>query len=557
MTYVSGEAGAEWSLERGCKMTSMPARPVSQAVPAIDRDIDRQLLDLFFDRTPMGIAVFDRERRLVRCNKTWAGFFTHYLGFDESYVAPGRSIYDLLPDDDHALERLVEPVMRGETVRQEATRLENFGVVTYWDVVFAPTLRNGEVVGFVDIVTDATERVVAYQLLERRISAFAAIAATMTVDQPLSATLRSLTTTAAAATGAEACSVLIIDPERDEVAVFESHRLPDAYGAAITESWRSGVRSPSRRALEAQELTVVNDARSEGLSNQLYAPLHPYLEAATWKDMVVVPLDSRGRTFGVIQYYHRSAPALDDDERAFLTAIADQAAVAVANAALYAESERSAALVERQRLARELHDSVSQALFSMTLHARAAQRHLAGGGDVNMPALAAVDKLTELTQGALAEMRALIFELRPGALSEEGLVSALTRQAAALAARESVPITVTGPDERPVLGASAEEHLYRIVLEALNNSVKHAAASEIAVQVDVAGEELSITVVDDGVGFDPAVIPAGHLGRRTMAERAATLGGSLSVDSRPGSGSRVRVAVRLAELPQETDLPAV
>jgi PAS domain S-box-containing protein len=539
-------------------MTSVPAQPLSHGAVAIEGDIDRQLLDLFFDRTPMGIAVFDRDRRLVRCNKTWSGFFTHYLGFDESYVAPGRSIYDLLPDDDHALERLVEPVLRGETVRQEATRLENFGVVTYWDVVFAPTFRHGEVVGFVDIVTDATERVIAYQLLERRINAFAAIAASMTVDQPLSATLRSLTATAAEVTDAEACAVLIIDPQRDEVAVFESHGLPPAYGDAVAESWRSGVRSPSRRALEAQQLTIVNEARAEGLGNDLYSPLHRYLQEATWQDMVVVPLDSRGRTLGVIQYYHRKAPVLDEDDRAFLTAIADQAAVAVANAALYAQSERSAALVERQRLARELHDSVSQALFSMTLHARAAQRHLLGGSDeVNAAALAAVEKLTELTQGALAEMRALIFELRPGALNEEGLVAALTRQAAALAARESMSITVSGPAERPVLTTAAEEHLYRIVLEALNNAVKHASASQISVDVTVAGEELSITVADDGVGFDPDVVPAGHMGRSTMAERAATIGGVLTVDSRPGSGCRVRVAVRLLDLPGEGDLPVV
>jgi signal transduction histidine kinase len=293
------------------------------------------------------------------------------------------------------------------------------------------------------------------------------------------------------------------------------------------------------------------------LGNPLYRPLHPYLEAATWEDMVVVPLDSRGRSFGVIQYYHRQAPALGDDDRAFLTAVADQAALAVANASLYAQSERSAALLERQRLARELHDSVSQALFSMTLHARAAQRHLASGEVMNAPAMSAVDKLTELTQGALAEMRALIFELRPGALREEGLVAALTRQAAALSARESVPITVNGPAERPVLGAGAEEHLYRIVLEALNNAVKHASASSISVQVQVVGEELTITVDDDGVGFDPAVLPPGHLGRVTMAERAATLGGELAVESRPGAGSRVRVVVRLPDVPGDGELPAV
>ena len=532
-------------------MTAVPTDPL----PAVDDGIDRQLLELFFDRTPMGIAVFDRECRLVRCNKTWSGFFTQYLGFGDDYVAPGRTLFELLPDDDHALERLIQPVLRGETVRQEATRLENFGVVTYWDVVFAPTFRAGEQVGFVDVVTDATDRVAAYQLLERRIGAFAAIAASMTVDQPLSTTLQSLAATAAEVAGADACAVIVIDRDQDGVAEFESHGLPAAYGAAFIESWQSGVRSPSRRALEAQELTIVSEARARALGNPLYRPLHRYLEPASWEDMVVCPLDSRGRTFGVIQYYHRKAPALDENQRAFLSAIADQAAVAVANATLYAQSERSVALVERQRLARELHDSVSQALFSMTLHARAAQRHLNSGDSADPKALAAVDKLTELTQGALAEMRALIFELRPGALSEEGLVSALSRQAAALSARESVRITVVGPTERPALAAAAEEHLYRIVLEAMNNAVKHAGADEISVDVQVVADELSITVTDDGVGFDPAEIPAGHLGRRTMAERAAALGAELIVDSSPGHGSRVRVTTRLPETPPEDQLP--
>lgn len=241
-------------------MTAVPNNPLPRTVPAaVDDDIDRQLLDLFFDRTPMGIAVFDRECRLVRCNKTWSGFFTRYLGFGEDYVAPGRTLFELLPDEDHALERLIQPVLRGETVRQEATRLENFGVVTYWDAVFAPTFRDGQQVGFVDMVTDATDRVSAYQLLERRIGAFAAIAASMTVDQPLSTTLRSLAATAADVAGADACAVIVIDRDQDEVAEFESHGLPAAYGAAFIESWRSGVRSPSRRALEAQELTVVGE----------------------------------------------------------------------------------------------------------------------------------------------------------------------------------------------------------------------------------------------------------------------------------------------------------
>jgi signal transduction histidine kinase len=398
------------------------------------------------------------------------------------------------------------------------------------------------------LVTAATDRVeAAYELLERRISAFAQVAASMTVDQPLEAALGSLTELAVEVSAAEACAVIIVDPDRDELALFASTGLAAGYGDALARSWHDGVRSPSRQALVEQKLTVVRDARANGLGNPKYAPLHPYLREADWDDMVVVPLDSRGRSLGVLQYYLRRPVTLDDDERAFMTSLADQAALAAANASLFAQSERAAALIERQRLARELHDSVSQALFSMTLHARAAERHLSGDdGSPNPAALAAVRKLTELTQGALAEMRALIFELRPGALLEEGLVAALSRQAAALTAREGVPIRVSAPSERPPLDADAEEHLYRLVLEALHNAVKHARASRITVSIDVAGERMQIVVADDGVGFDPAEPHPGHLGQHTMADRAAHTGGQLRVESSPGAGTRVKVTAPLA-----------
>ena len=168
-----------------------------------------------------------------------------------------------------------------------------------------------------------------------------------------------------------------------------------------------------------------------------------------------------------------------EDDEAFLVALADQAAVAAQNASLFSATAQNATLLERQRLSRELHDSVSQALFSMTLHARAAQRHLETAGiGPGEPAGREVEKLRELTTGALAEMRALIFELRPGALAEEGLVAALGKQATALTARTGTRIHVQAGVDRLELAPAVEEHLYRLVLEALNNALKHADADE-------------------------------------------------------------------------------
>jgi PAS domain S-box-containing protein len=202
---------------------------------------------------------------------------------------------------------------------------------------------------------------------------------------------------------------------------------------------------------------------------------------------------------------------------------------------------RQAADEERARIARELHDSVSQALFSITLHARAAELALERDGvGEHHPAARNVAQLHDLTQGALAEMRALIFELRPKELAEEGLVAAIRKQAAALTAREGLPITVDGPYEQLNLPDGAEEHLYRIVQEALNNTIKHAAASRATVTVR-GGLGVTITVDDDGCGFDTAVEHAGHFGIGTMTDRAAAIGADLAVRSAPGAGTTLTV----------------
>jgi len=215
-------------------------------------------------------------------------------------------------------------------------------------------------------------------------------------------------------------------------------------------------------------------------------------------------------------------------------------AVAVAEVSRAESALRASQATERNRLARELHDSVSQALFSMTMHASTAQLALAKAGLAeNSPAARAVARLRTLTTGALAEMRALIFELRPGALAEEGLVSALRRQAAAISAREEVQITIDGPDSRLNLAPAAEEHAYRLVLEAWHNTVKHAGAAAITTTITADAAAVTVQVTDDGCGFDPAGVPPGHLGMQTMRERAAAIGAAFHLASAPSEGTTI------------------
>ena len=199
---------------------------------------------------------------------------------------------------------------------------------------------------------------------------------------------------------------------------------------------------------------------------------------------------------------------------------------------------------ERQRIARDLHDSMSQSLFSTTLHLRTAERALAREGvDPAGPVGRELDRAAQLTGGALAEMRALVFELRPGALAEDGLVVALRLHAAGVGAREELAIAVHGPDERLPLTPAAEEQLYRLGQEALANVVKHADASAAAIDVTTAGGAVALAIRDDGRGFDAAVGRAGGFGLRSMRARAAELGSRLEIASAPGHGTVVRVEV--------------
>jgi PAS domain S-box-containing protein len=194
---------------------------------------------------------------------------------------------------------------------------------------------------------------------------------------------------------------------------------------------------------------------------------------------------------------------------------------------------------ERSHLARELHDSVTQALFSMTLLSRSIELLLVKDPSQVPGKLAS---LRELQREALAEMRALIFELRPGNVEENGLIQALRTHSAALSGRIGLPVVVEGDlADRPPI--DVEEGLYRIAQEALHNVVKHAGAKQVKVEVGRAPDGVKLRVVDDGRGFDPAAVPDGHLGLAGMQSRAERLGGTLTVASVRDRGTTIEVVV--------------
>lgn len=207
------------------------------------------------------------------------------------------------------------------------------------------------------------------------------------------------------------------------------------------------------------------------------------------------------------------------------------------------DRERLAALEERNRLARDLHDSVSQAMYAVTLYAEAATRLLSAGDRTTAENY--LHELRNTSQEALKEMRLLIFELLPPVLQNEGLVAALQARLEAVEARTAMQ-TALECEGIITLKPEVEEGLYRIAREALNNAFKHAQAEEVVIRLHQNERTVCMKIIDDGIGFDIETIQEQRgLGLSGMTERAAELGGTLVLSSQPGEGTRVKVEVGL------------
>jgi nitrate/nitrite-specific signal transduction histidine kinase len=259
------------------------------------------------------------------------------------------------------------------------------------------------------------------------------------------------------------------------------------------------------------------------------------LRDAGVRTIVSVPLSSKGLLLGAISLASQQDRLLSPEELSLLSSVGQQVGVALDNARLYEEAEQAAAAAERSRLARDLHDAVSQTLFSSALIAEVLPKIWEKNPEEGRRRL---EELRLLTRGALAEMRALLLELRPAAL-EQGELSDLLRQLSeAVTGRARVPVTVEVEGQRP-LPPDVQVALYRIAQEALNNVAKHARATKVVVNLRMSAERVTLTISDDGVGFTPGEFSPEHLGVGIMRERAEAVGAHLSIRSEESKGTQV------------------
>jgi signal transduction histidine kinase len=298
-------------------------------------------------------------------------------------------------------------------------------------------------------------------------------------------------------------------------------------------------KSLNSEAIRISQALLVNDVSQDEryLADEQLPLTHAEL---------VIPLHVGENAIGTLDVHADRVNAFRGDDLLVIQSLGDQIAIAIENLRLYEANRELAVLEERNRLARELHDSVTQSLYSLSLMA-AGLRKLMQSGEMG-----SLDRRLEImgesTQQALQEMRLLIHELRPPALEQEGLVGALRQRLDAVENRAGVQARLL-VDDFVELPKDVEEGLYRIAQEALNNALKHAEASLVDVHLFTAAQAYVLEVRDNGVGFDVKSVSQGAgMGLVNMRERAQSLGADFHINSTVGEGTVVQVRSPLPRL---------
>lgn len=505
-------------------MNSGNGFPFTSAQPP-NRDNGWQigLLELLFDRMPMGIALLDRQYRIRRYNPTWGDFAARYAPLTGVPLTPDVGYFEHLPGAEAMILPLFERALTGEVVRQNGVRLESGGFVTYWNIVLAPLIEVDEIIGLVNIAVDVTEQVKLQQDLEQRVETrtrelqvLLEVSATANRSLHLDETLRITLDLIVSLVQASRAGVLLLDETTDELVPYSLR---------------------PQQVVAEEDLSVITQAARSVLAGGKVHYVAPDLDQGLREPGALVPLQIRGTKLGVLIIIGPASSEFTQAQLALFQSIADQLSIAIENARLFGEAEQVAVTAERNRLARDLHDAVTQTLFSSSMIAEVLPKILEQNPEEGRRRL---EELRQLTRGALSEMRTLLVELRPAALVDTDLGDLIGHQVNAFIARTRITVEY----ERNCIHnppVEVKEAFYRIVQEAFNNVAKHSEASLVRVVLACQPGQAELAIQDNGIGFDPQSSNHEGLGMGIMNERARNIGAQLEIYGQLHGGVRLQV----------------
>jgi PAS domain S-box-containing protein len=524
------------------------ARDITERVEA-DRQLREreELYRSIFDTTYDGLNILDMDGNYVEVNPAFCQMF----GYTREELIGKHSSMTATPSAQSALSEALDTFKVGKEFQTAGRALRKDGTTFAADAHGSPITYRGKAHSL-GVVRDITEQVEAQQLLEERVevrtrelTSLLEISQTVTSTlhlQPLLGLILEQLQTVVDYSGAVISTV-----EEGDLVVLDARTT---FQEAISRHGRNpaAILGPVWERLSAGESILLSDVGEETPLAQAFGAAISSMEESAFasiRSALLVPLVLKEQVSGLLVLTANESEAFTPHQAALCQAIANQAAIAIENARLYEQAQALAALEERQKLARELHDSVSQALYGISLGAHSARTALQRDPTL---AVEPLEYVLSLAEAGLAEMRALIFELRPESLESEGLVSALSKQGAALQARHELQVNLDLGEE-PELPLYTKQELYRIAQEALHNTVKHARATQVGIVLSQTADSVRLKIRDNGVGFDTAGEFPGHLGLHSMRERVNGLGGTLQVESAPGEGTAL-----FAQVPKEPSL---
>ena len=482
------------------------------------------MLEMLFERMPMGIAVLDRDYHIQRYNSTWEDFAERYAPPSAAPLVPGVHYFDHQPGTEATVGPLFQRALNGEIVQQNSVRLESDEIITYWDIVLAPLTEDDEVVGILSVAVDVTEREESRLNLERRVT-----------DRTRE--LQALLEIASAANSSLNLDDMLITTLDLLISLVGASRA----GVVLKDTTMNGVLSARvlrpKQDIESSDLKIMLQACETVIASGEPLYVAPNIDMGFFEPGALLPLLIRNQAIGVLAIVGTEGGSFSSQQLTLFKSIANQMSVAVENARLYETAEQMAIAAERSRLARDLHDAVTQTLFSSSLIAEVLPKLWERDPAIGRQKL---EELRQLTRGALSEMRTMLMELRPSALAEADMDELFRHLVNAFVGRSRLKVRydAQGEGTPPI---EVKEVFYRVAQESLNNIEKHANAQEVMIQLSKNETRYELIVKDDGSGFNIEAVSQDHLGLGIMQERAESIGAFLKIESSLDNGTMVRL----------------